>query len=81
LGTDANTSTITTDSDAAKENFAPHTKKKTKKLKEKIASNKLSSSKRDSSGSVLKQGRFATAAASTATPAASTKVFDYECLL
>jgi hypothetical protein len=77
-GMDANTSTITTDSDAAKENFAPPTKKKTKKLKENTASNKLSSSKRDSSGSVLKQGSFATAAAPTAAPAAPTKVFDYE---
>ncbi len=36
LGTDANTSTITIDSDAAKENFVSPTKKKTKKLKEKL---------------------------------------------
>jgi hypothetical protein len=42
------------------------------------ASNKLSSSKCNSSGSVLKQGRFLTAAAPTAAPAAPTKVFDYE---
>ncbi len=80
MGTDANTSTITTDSDAAKENFASPTKKKTKKLKENTASNKLSSSKCNSSGSVLKQDRFATAAAPTAAPTASTKVFDYKCV-
>jgi hypothetical protein len=78
LGTDAKTSTIMTDSNAAKENSSPPTKKKTKKLKEKTTSTNLSSSKRDSSGSVLKQGRFATAAAATAAPQASAKVFDHE---
>ncbi len=77
-GTDANTSTITTDSNAAKEKSAPPTKKKTKKLKEKTTSTNLSSSKRNSSGSVLKQGRFATAVAPTATPQASAKVFAHE---
>jgi hypothetical protein len=75
---DAATSTITTDSNAAKENSAPPTKKKTKKLKEKTTSTNLSSSKCNSSGSVLKQGRFATAAAPTAAPQASAKVFDHE---
>jgi hypothetical protein len=78
LGTDTNTSTITADSEAVKENSASSNKKKTKKPKEKSASNKLSSSKRDSSGSVLKQGRFATAAASTAAPVAASKVFNYK---
>jgi hypothetical protein len=52
----------------------PPTKKKTKKLKVKTTSTNLSSSKRNSSGSVLKQGRFATAAAPTA---ASAMVFDH----
>ena len=75
---DTNTSTVMTDSDAAKEKSAPPTKKKTKKLKEKTTSTNLSSSKCDSSGSVLKQGRFATAAAPTATPQASAKVFEHK---
>ncbi len=77
-GAGANTSTITTDSDTAKEKSAPPTKKKTKKLKEKTTSTNLSSSKHDSSGSVLKQGSFATAAAPTATPQASAKVFEHK---
>jgi hypothetical protein len=47
-------------------------------LKEKTTSTKLSFSKCNSSGSVLKQGRFATAAASTAAPQASAKVFNHK---
>jgi hypothetical protein len=47
-------------------------------LKEKTTSTNFSSSKCNSSGSVLKQGRFATAAAPTVTPQASGKVFDHE---
>jgi hypothetical protein len=78
LGMDANNSTITTDSNSAKEKSAPPTKKKAKKLKEKTTSTNLSSSKRNRSGSVLKQGRFATAAAPTAAPQASAKVFNHE---
>jgi hypothetical protein len=61
-----------------KRNLPPPTKKKTKMLKEKTKSTNLSSSKRDSSGSVLKQGRFATALAPTAAPQASAKVFAHE---
>ncbi len=47
-------------------------------MKEKTTSTNLSSSKRNSSGSFLKQGRFATAAAPTAPPQASAKVFDHK---
>ena len=78
MGTDADTSTITTDSETAQKKSASSTKKKTKKPKEKTTSNKLSSSKRDSSGSVLKQCRFATAAAPTAAPPASSKVYNHK---
>ncbi len=66
------------DSKAVKENSASSNKEKTKTLKEKSASDKLSSSKCNSSGSVLKQGRFVTTAAPNAAPAASCKVFNYE---
>jgi hypothetical protein len=75
-GVDADTSTITTDSKATKEKSASSTKKKKKKSKDKTLSN--SSSKRNSSGSVLKQGRFATVAAPTAALPASSKVFVHE---
>ncbi len=72
-GVDAGTSTITTDSKATKEKSASSTKTKMKKSKNKTLFN--SSSKHDSSGSVLKQGRFATVVAPTAAPPASSKVF------
>ncbi len=75
-GADANTSTITTDSDADKEKSTSTAKKKPKKSKDKTSSN--SSSKRDSSGLVLKQGRFATAAALQTTPLMPSKVFAHE---
>jgi hypothetical protein len=75
-GADADTSTITADSDANKEKSTSAAKKKPKKSKNKTSSN--SSSKRDSSGSVLKQGRFATAAALQTTPPVPSKVFAHE---
>ncbi len=75
-GADANTSRITVDSDADKEKSTSATKKKLKESKDKTSSN--SSSKRDSSGSVLKQGRFATAAALQTTPPVPSKVFVHE---
>ena len=75
-GADADTSTITADSDADKEKSTSAAKKKPKKSKDKTSSN--SSSKRDSSGSVLKQGRFATAAALQTTPPVPSKVFAHE---
>ncbi len=71
LGTDADTSTITADSEAVKENSASSNKKKKK-------TNKLSSSKRGSFGSILKKGRFATTSASKAASVASSKVFNYK---
>ena len=51
-GVDADTSMLTTDSKATKEKSASYTKKNMKKSKDKTLSNR--SSKRDSSGSVLK---------------------------
>jgi hypothetical protein len=76
LGVDADTSTITKDSEATKEKSASSTKKKMKKSKAKTLSN--ISFKCNSSGSVLKQGRFVTVVAPTAAPPASSKVFVHE---
>jgi hypothetical protein len=78
LGADADTSMITADLEAINNNTASLKKKKTKKLKEKSALDKPSSSKCDNNASALKQGRFATAAAPAATPPVSSKVFNHE---
>ena len=75
-GVDADTSTIMADSDADKEKPTSATKKKPKKSKDKTSSN--SSSKCDSFGSVLKQGRSATAAALQTIPPVPSKEFAHK---
>ena len=76
FGKDAGTLTITADFGAIKEKLASSAKKNPKKSKDKTTSN--SSSKRDSSGSVLKHGRFATVTAPITTRQVSPKVFAHE---